>query len=216
MSRFSTILFDLDGTLSDNGEGITNSVAYALRKMGLPVPPREVLDKFIGPPLRDQFVAHHVPEDKGDLAVEYYREYFRPTGIFENVLYDGIPAMLSTLQKQGMTLAICTSKPEIFAKQIADHFSITPYFSLIAGSDLEYTRVKKKDVISYALDLLGITDLSGVVMVGDREHDVLGAKAVGIPCIGVTYGYGTKEELENAGATALLSSPQELCEYLQK
>ncbi len=212
MRRFDTILFDLDGTLTDNGEGITNSVAYALRKFGITPPPREELDKFVGPPLRDRFVELYVGEEQGDLAVEYYREYFRPHGIFENVVYDGVPQMLAALKAAGCTLAIATSKPEIFAKKIAEHFDLAKYFTVIAGSNLEGTRIKKADVIRYCLELLGKPDR--VLMVGDREHDILGAKAVGLPAVGVTYGYGSREELERAQAAYIIDDPLELIELI--
>ncbi len=212
MRRFDTILFDLDGTLTDNGEGITNSVAYALRKFGITPPPREELNKFVGPPLRDRFVELYVGEAQGDLAVEYYREYFRPHGIFENVVYDGVPQMLAALKEAGCTLAIATSKPEIFAKKIAEHFDLAQYFTVIAGSNLEGTRIKKADVIRYCLELLGKPDR--VLMVGDREHDILGAKAVGLPAVGVTYGYGSREELEKAQAIAVIGTPRELLDHI--
>ena len=214
MSRFSTLLFDLDGTLTDNGEGITNSVAYALKKFGITPPPREELNKFVGPPLRDRFAAVYVGEENADLAVEYYREYFRPHGIFQNVVYDGIPQLLSTLQAQGFSLAIATSKPEIFAEQIADHFNLSQYFTVIAGSDLEGTRIQKADVIRYCLRRLGNPDPRSVLMVGDREHDILGAKAVGLPAVGVTYGYGSRQELEQAGAYAVIDTPLALLKHL--
>ncbi len=212
MRRFDTILFDLDGTLTDNGEGITNAVAYALRKFGITPPPREELNKFVGPPLRDRFVELYVSEEQGDLAVEYYREYFRPHGIFENVVYDGVPQMLSALKAAGCTLAIATSKPEIFAKKIAEHFDLAKYFTVIAGSDLEGTRIKKADVIRYCLELLGKPDR--VLMVGDREHDILGATAVGLPAVGVTYGYGSREELEKAHAAYIIDDPLKLIELI--
>ena len=206
--------FDLDGTLTDNGEGITNSVAYALKKFGITPPSREELNKFIGPPLRDYFAEHYVGEDKADLAVEYYREYFRPHGIFENVVYDNIPKLLSTLQSMGYTLAIATSKPEIFAEKIAEHFDLAQYFTVIAGSNLESTRIKKADVIRYCLDRLGHPDRSSVLMVGDREHDILGAKAIGLPAVGVTYGYGSRQELEAAEAFAIIDIPLDLLKHI--
>lgn len=214
MSRFSTILFDLDGTLTDNGEGITNSVAYALKKFGITPPSREELNKFVGPPLRDRFANVYVGEDRADLAVEYYREYFRPHGIFENVVYDTIPELLSALIAKGLTLAIATSKPEIFAEKIADHFDLAKYFTIIAGSNLEGTRIKKADVITYCLNRLGNPDKNTVLMVGDREHDILGAKAVGLPAVGVTYGYGSRQELEAAHALAIIDTPLDLLKYL--
>lgn len=214
MRRFDTILFDLDGTLTDNGEGITNSVAYALRKFGITPPPREELNQFIGPPLRDCFVNWYVSESQGDQAVEYYREYYRPHGMLENVVYDGIPETLAALKEAGCTLAIATSKPEIFAKKIAEHFDLAKYFTAIAGSTLDGSLIKKGDVIEYCLGLLGNPDRSRTVMVGDREHDILGAAQAGLPGIGVTYGYGTREELTAARAVAVIDSPQELLNHI--
>ena len=214
MTRFSTILFDLDGTLTDNGEGITNSVAYALKKFGITPPPREELNKFIGPPLREYFAQNYVGEDKADLAVEYYREYFAPHGIFENVVYDGIPELLATLRSMGCTLAVATSKPEIFAEKIAIHFDLAKYFAVIAGSDMEGTRIKKADVINYCLQRLNNPDPNTILMVGDREHDILGAKTVGLPAIGVTYGYGSRQELEQAGALSVINTPLDLLKHL--
>jgi phosphoglycolate phosphatase len=214
MRRFDTILFDLDGTLTDNGEGITNSVAYALHKFGITPPPREELNKFIGPPLRDCFVNWYLGEERGDLAVEYYREYYRPHGIFENEVYDGIPETLAALKAAGCTLAIATSKPEVFAKKIADHFDLAKYFTVIAGSTLDGSLIKKGDVIEYCLRKLGNPDRSRTVMVGDREHDIFGAAQAGLPGIGVTYGYGSREELTAAHALAVIDSPQELLNHI--
>lgn len=214
MRRFDTILFDLDGTLTDNGEGITNSVAYALRKFGITPPPREELNKFIGPPLRDCFVNWYVSEAQGDQAVEYYREYYRPHGMLENVVYDGIPETLAALKEAGCTLAIATSKPEIFAKKIAEHFDLAKYFTAIAGSTLDGSLIKKGDVIEYCLGLLGNPDRSRTAMVGDREHDILGAAQANLPGIGVTYGYGSREELTAAHALAVIDSPQELLNHI--
>lgn len=214
MHRFNTILFDLDGTLTDNGEGITNSVAYALRKFGITPPPREELNKFVGPPLRDRFVECYVGEENGDRAVEYYREYYRPHGIFENVVYDGIPETLAALKEAGCTLAVATSKPEIFAKRIADHFDLSQYFTVIAGSTLDGSLIKKGDVIEYCLGKLGNPDRSRTVMVGDREHDILGAAQAGLPGIGVTYGYGSREELTAAHALAIIDSPADLLQNI--
>ncbi len=212
MRRFDTILFDLDGTLTDNGEGITNSIAYALRKFGITPPPREELNKLIGPPLRESFVQHFVSEDRGDLAVEYYREYFRPHGIFENHVYDGVRQLLDRLKAEGVTLAIATSKPEIFAKQVAEHFDLARYFTVIAGSLMDGGRTDKAEVIGYCLDLLGRPERA--LMVGDRRHDIIGARRAGLPAVGVAYGYGSREELEEAEALAVIGQPLELLEYL--
>lgn len=200
--RYDVILFDLDGTLTDPGVGITNSVSYALQKCGVTPPPREALYPFIGPPLLDAFSTFYgfSPTQCQD-ALCYYREYFSETGIFENKLYDGIPDLLAMLCQRGLRLALATSKPELFARQILAHFDLTKYFSLIAGSTMDETRTAKDEVIAYALD--GLVTPCSALMVGDRKHDVLGAKRCGLDSLGVLYGYGSREELLEAGATYL-------------
>ncbi|MBE6563383.1 MAG: HAD family hydrolase [Ruminococcaceae bacterium] len=214
---YETILFDLDGTLTDPAEGITNSVAYALRKYGIEPPERRELYCFIGPPLADSFRKYYgFSEDEGSKAVEVFREYFRERGIFENVVYDGIDKFLSDLKKAGNTVVLATSKPELFAKQILERFDLMKYFDIVAGATFDETRVKKDDVIAYALEQLGNADLSSTVMVGDRGHDVKGAAVHGIPCIGVLYGYGDREELENAGAKSIAESVEALSKLLLK
>ena len=152
MQKINTFLFDLDGTLTDPGEGITNSVAYALSKYGISVPDRRELYAFIGPPLTDSFIRYYsFSEEEAERAVEIYREYFRDRGIYENTLYPGIKEMLSELNQIGKKLVLATSKPQIFAKQILDHFALTDYFSYVAGSTLDHSRTDKHDVIDSAL-----------------------------------------------------------------
>ena len=214
---YETILFDLDGTLTDPGEGITKSVAYALQKYSIEVADRSVLYPFIGPPLVDSFQKYYGFSPKqAEQAVVYYREYFRETGLFENEVYDGVEDLLSSLKSAGKRVILATSKPEVFARQILDHFGLTRYFDVIAGALLDGSRMHKADVIAYALDTAGITDKSSVVMVGDREQDVKGAEKTGLPCIGVLYGYGSREELTAAGATAIVESVEELQQFLLK
>lgn len=199
---YNTILFDLDGTLTDPGLGITNSVAYALKKWGIEVEDRTTLYPFIGPPLMYSFQTFYgFSAEQSERAVEYYREYFREKGMLENEVYEGVEEMLKSLKSAGKRLIIATSKPEEFAVKILEHFGLAQYFEYIAGATMDAGRNKKGDVIAYALKSCGITDLSGVVMVGDREHDVLGAKENGLDSIGVLFGYGSREELEAAGAT---------------
>lgn len=198
---YQTILFDLDGTLTNPGEGITNSVAYSLRHYGIEVPDRTELYKFIGPPLYESYMKYYgFDETAAHEAVEVYREYFKPRGIFENRVYDGIPELLEQLKGAGKRLLVATSKPEGFSRQILDHFCLSQYFDFIAGSTLDGSRIRKADVIRHALSETGLSPDGTLVMVGDREHDVLGAKEVGIPCIGVLFGYGDRPELEAAGA----------------
>ena len=202
MDQYSNILFDLDGTITDPGLGITNSVAYALKKLGIPVADKKELYKFIGPPLRESFEEYYgFSKEKAKRAVEYYREYYRDKGIFENALIEGIENLLMNLKSSGKALIVATSKPEVFAKQILEHFHLAHYFTYIAGAKLDETRTKKEEVIAYALDTCHIEDKEKAIMVGDREYDIFGAKKVGIDSIGVLFGYGDRAELENAGAT---------------
>ena len=213
--KHNVILFDLDGTLTDPGEGITNSVAYALRKLGQTPPPRAELEAYIGPPLAGSFEQRAgLDRNTAQLAVEYYREYFGVKGIFENELYGGIDNMLAALKAAGATISLATSKPTVYAKQIIEHFGIAKYFDAIAGSELDGRRVKKAEVIDYALELLGVSDRGSVIMVGDREHDIIGANKCGVASVGVTYGYGSHEELEAAGAGHIVDSVEELTKYL--
>lgn len=215
MKSYSTILFDLDGTLTDPGRGITNSILYALDKMGIPKPPREELYAFIGPPLKEMFMTHfNLSDAQGEEALRCYREYFSVDGLFENEVYAGIPELLEALRRAGTTLLVATSKPEVFTLRILERFDLARYFHFVAGSTLDGGRVHKEDVIAYALKTYALTDFSQIVMVGDRKFDVEGAKANNLPCIGVTYGYGSKEELEKAGAIATANTPQELVHLL--
>lgn len=201
--KYTTMLFDLDGTLTNPGLGITNSVAYALKKYGIDVKDRTELYKFIGPPLLNSFQDYYgFSEEQAVQAVEYYREYYQKTGIYENYVYEGIPELLKELTAEGITLLVATSKPEPFARLIMEHYHLAEYFTYIAGATMDNkTRVKKADVIRYAMQNCEAEDNENLVMVGDRKHDILGAKEVGIDSIGVLFGYGDREELEQAGAT---------------
>lgn len=211
MRRFDYILFDLDGTLTDPGEGITNSVACALEKFGIDVPDRRALYKFIGPPLAGSFAEHYgFTSETAALAVEYYREYYRDRGIYENLLYPGVPALLGRLRAAGARLLLATSKPEVFARQILKHFELADFFGFAAGSLLDGTRVRKGEVISYAFASLGVTDTSRAVMIGDREHDIIGAKETGLTSVGVLWGYGDRAELDSAGADFIAADVAEL------
>lgn len=208
--NYQYFLMDLDGTISDPKEGITKSVAYALNYYGIQVENLDTLEKFIGPPLSDSFQDFYgFDREKSLEAVEKYREYFKDKGIFENELYPGMEHLLKTITEQGGKIVLATSKPEVFAKRILEYFQISEYFTFAAGSTLDTTRNKKADVIRYALDTLGITP-EEAVMIGDREHDVIGAKKNGMECIGVLFGYGDREELENAGADVIVETVEEL------
>ncbi len=201
MKNYDYILFDLDGTMTDPGVGITNSVAYALEKMGVTVEDKTPLYKFIGPPLMESFSQFYgfTPEQT-EQAILYYREYYTDKGMFENVVYEGMEDLLKTLHATGKKLVVATCKLEEFAMQVLEHFDMAKYFHFIAGSSKDNTRIQKDEVIAYALETCGINKASAV-MIGDREHDILGAKKTGLDVIGVLYGYGSKDELANAGAT---------------
>ncbi|MBQ2238796.1 MAG: HAD family hydrolase [Lachnospiraceae bacterium] len=208
---YQVVLFDLDGTLTDPGLGITNSVMYALKKWEIEVGDRSELYRFIGPPLQESFERFFgFSQEKAKQSVEYYREYFREKGLFENEVYEGIKELLETLKTSGCKLILATSKPEEFAIRILEHFQLKQYFDFIGGASMDGVRSKKADVISYALEKAGIEDLSKTVMVGDREHDILGAKEVGIDSIGVLFGYGNYEELKKAGATHIVNTVSEI------
>lgn len=208
---YETILFDLDGTLTDPAEGITNSVAHALAKRGITVENKSELNSFIGPPLTDSFEKYYgMTHEEAIIAVEDYREYFKPKGMFENKVYEGIPEMLAELREAGKKLIVATSKPEVFAKRILEHFDLDGYFTFIAGSTLDGSRIKKGDVIKYALESCDITDIDICVMIGDRLHDVEGAKECGMKCIGVLWGYGTRDELETSGADFIADSIEDI------
>ncbi|HFI0216857.1 TPA: HAD family hydrolase [Streptococcus suis] len=211
---YQTILFDLDGTLTDSGQGILNSVAYALEKMGIEEPDTANLNRFIGPPLYESFSRFYQlsPEDTQS-AVDAFRVYFKEKGMFENQLYPGIIPLLEELRTAGKTLVIATSKPEIFAKQILEHFGIAHYFDVIAGASLDSSRISKADVIGYAINQLEAFP-KHAVMIGDREHDVEGARMHQLPAIGVLYGYGSKQEFEKAGATMIVETVQDLKKVL--
>lgn len=208
---YKYILFDLDGTLTDSAPGIINSVIYALKKYNIEVTDRAQLYKFVGPPLIDSFQKHYgFSKEKAEEALDYYRERYRDKGIFENLVYDGLENLLKALKRSNKTLIVATSKPQIFAERVLDHFNITKYFTYIAGSTLDGTRERKGDVIKYALENCGIMDLSEVIMIGDREHDIIGAKEAGVSSMGVLYGYGDRRELETAGADFIATTIEDI------
>ncbi len=214
MSKYEILLFDLDGTLTDPGEGIKNAVEYALSKRGLKVADKNELNKFIGPPLVDSFSRFYgFTAEESDRCVEDYRVYYADKGVFENRVYDGIPDLLGTLKRAGKRLIIATSKPECFAKQVLDIFDLTKHFDFVAGATLDRSRNQKVDVIKYALKNLGEVDKSKLIMIGDRDHDIKGAKAVGIDSLGVLYGYGDREEHESAGATYIAESVEDILRF---
>ena len=201
------IYFDLDGTLTDPKPGITRSIQYALQRLDHPTMPTEdELTWCIGPPLRASFVRLLGAETSADLAVSYYRERFSDVGLYENGVYDGIGAVLTKLGAAGHRLFVATSKPHVFAERIIDHFGLRDHFERVFGSELDGTRVDKSHLLEYALKQASV-DPARTLMVGDRSHDMVGAKNNGMKGIGVLYGYGTRDELLDAGAHHVCATP---------
>lgn len=215
MPRYTHVLFDLDGTLTDPRVGITRSVAYALKQFGIHVDDPDTLTPFIGPPLMESFQTfYHFNEDQSRLASRHYRRYFLDRGWAENSVYAGIPSLLRDLRKQGVCLYVATSKGEQSARRILTHFHLTPYFDFIAGDTPRHRRPTKADVIRYLVKRQGICPTDRAVMIGDRRHDIDGAHRTGLPSLGVTYGYGSREELTQAGATGTVDSVDALRRFL--
>lgn len=208
-----SILFDLDGTLTDSGEGIMNCAAPALEHFGIPIPQRDALRVFVGPPLHDTFRQFGVPEDQVDEAIRIYRSRYVPIGKFENTPYPGIRELLEKLRAQGHRLFVATSKPEDMSVEILEHFDLARFFDRICGASLDRSRSSKDAVIAYLLQQHGAGEQ--MVMVGDTVFDILGAAAHGIPAVGVAWGYGSVEEMEKAGAAAIATTMEELFRILQ-
>lgn len=212
---YETILFDLDGTLTDSGLGITRAVQYALGQMGYAVPPRESLFSFIGPPLHKSFRRHcGIGEEEAVEMVRQFRVYYNEMGgILENEVYPGIRELLRDLKQAGKRLMIATSKPQAAAELVMHHFGLDEFVPEIIGGTDDPRRNTKGKVIAWALREYGV-DPSTAIMVGDREHDIQGAAENGIPAIGITWGYGDRAELEGAGAAAVFDTPAETAEYI--
>lgn len=209
------ILFDLDGTITDPFLGITKAVAYSLNSFDIRINGLDELTVFIGSPLDESFQKYYgMNEEKSWQAVEKYREYYSQIGLFENEVYEGMEDFLKSLIDSGKDLYICTSKPYIFAKKIIEHFGLTKYFKGIYGAELDGTRKNKKDVIAYCLqqERLNVDDC---LMIGDRKHDVIGAHLNRIQCVGVLYGYGSKEEFENNDCEYIAKNLKELKEVIE-
>ena len=209
-----SILFDLDGTLTDSGEGIMNCAVYALSHFGIPAPSEAELRTFVGPPLTETFARFGVPEDRLEEAVRVYRSRYLPIGKFENHPYPGVRDLLKKLKADGHTLFVATSKPEGISIEILQHFDLDGYFERICGASTDFSRNSKEAVIAYLLDSCGAKE--NAVMVGDTAYDVIGAKAHGIPTVGVSWGYGLVEDMEKAGAVAIAHTMDELYDYLTK
>ena len=212
--KYNAVLFDLDGTLTESGPGIMGSFRYAFRKLGLPLDENADLSIVIGPPLAWSFPQFGVPAERVDEAIKAYREDYNAQGKFNNRPYDGIAEMLQKLKDDGIKLYVATSKPEKMAREIIDHFDLTGYFEEIAGASFDLTRNTKIAVIEYLRDKTGFHE--NAVMVGDTRHDIIGASQAGLDGIGVSWGYGSVEEMKKAGAVAVADSPQELYELLTK
>lgn len=209
-----TILFDLDGTLTDSAEGVINCFLPALKYFGLPIPDRADMSFVVGPPLRDSFLRLGVKEEDVEKAVEIYRDRYVPTGMFENAPFPGISAMLAALKDAGHALYVATSKPEGMATEILKKFCLSGYFDKIYGASMDGSRDSKDKVIAYLLEELGHKE--NIIMIGDTHYDVEGAAVHGIPTIGVTWGYGKNEDMLAAGAIEIVDSPAQLLEKLIK
>lgn len=210
------LLFDLDGTLTDSAEGICNSIRYGLGKAGCPVPEPAVLRKFLGPPLYESYQKYcGMDPEQAMQAVGYYREYFAEKGLFENEVIPGIRELLKELKDEGFRLHLATAKPEVYAVPILRHFGLMDYFTFLGAATLTKERSHKDEVIRYVLDHAGIEDPSMCIMIGDRDNDVLGARACGIACIGVLFGYGSRQELEDAGADYIAEVPSDILEIVK-
>ena len=198
---FDYLFFDLDGTLTDPAQGITNSFVHALKYFRIEIPSYETLCTFIGPPLTETFKTQFgFDEQKVAEGVIKYREYFATKGLLENSVYPGIPELLAGLKAAGKKLVVATSKPEEYSVRIIEHFGLAQYFENVCGSLMDESRSKKDEVIAYAIERNHISDKSKILMIGDRKHDILGAKKIGLKSCGVLFGYGSREELEEAGA----------------
>ncbi len=215
--RYETILFDLDGTLTDPFEGITRSIQYALERMGAGVPVAEDLKWCIGPPLWESFRVLIGTEDQVELdkAVAFYRERYTVTGLFENTLIDGIEELLAALVQSGCQLHVCTSKPHVYAEKIVAHFGLLPFFGKVFGSELDGTRSQKTDLIAHILKTEAL-DHSATVMIGDRKHDLIGANANSVTSIGVLWGYGSRDELQSEHPALIAEVPIAIHQWLKK
>ena len=212
---YTSVLFDLDGTVVDSSEGVTKSVSYALKKRGYGDVAAGDLLCFIGPPLREQFMAYcGVGKEEGEALVKAYREYYHDTGIWEARVYDGIPALLAAVKKAGSAVLLATSKPEAFAVRILEHFGLAKYFDFVAGANLDNTRTDKAEVIRYALDNLSPEKAARPLMIGDCPQDLAGANACRIASLAVTYGFGDRREMEALCPVTFCDSPEDVQKYL--
>lgn len=217
--RYDLALVDLDGTLTDSAPGIIASIEHAYDALDIPRPSEEALARFVGPPIEESVVRHGVPPERVPELITAYRSAFTRGGMFDNSVYDGIVDALTELRAAGLRMCVATSKPELFARQIVEHFGLDGFFEAVCGASMDGSRSTKADVVAHALETMAATDdgLPGadrVVMVGDREHDVLGARAHGIPTISVAWGYAPAGEIDEAAPLAVVETPAELVEVL--
>lgn len=211
----SLILFDLDGTLTDSGPGIVEGLRYALDALGIEHPDDTTMRTFLGPPLMVTFREHFgMNPEQIDHAIALYREHYNDTGLFNNIVFDGIPQLLAQLQADDHILATATSKPTETATRILEHFDLAKHFTFIGGATMDSSRALKAEVIAHTLEAVDADRFTTITMVGDRGHDVIGAREHGIDTIGVTWGYGTVEELAQAGAKAIVDQPAEITRFV--
>ena len=209
--KYPYLFFDLDGTISNSAEGITNAVTYALEHMGITPPPKQELMHFIGPPLIRTFTADYdLTPEEGARAVSLYREYYNVKGVYECEMYRGVGELLKRLRDAGYRMVLATCKPTVMAKVVLNYFGIGEYFEMVSGPEFDGTRNEKHQVIAYAMEQLGICDPKTALMIGDRRDDVLGAKKCGLPCVGVLWGYGGEAELREAGAAEVAQNTEKL------
>ena len=209
------ILFDLDGTIIDSDQGVVNSVIYAAEHFGIEIKDRAALRVFLGPPLGAMFMEYFgFDEEKAAVAEAKYRERYGTVGVYENTIYDGMEDAVKLLHKSGKKLCLATSKPEKFARMILEQHNITEYFDDITGATIDGKISTKDEVIAELLRRQGITNMSNILMVGDRFYDVEGSKKFGIDCMGVTFGFGTEDELVSAGAKYIAHSPKEMADII--
>lgn len=211
--NFDTLLFDLDGTLTDSTEGIVRCLEYALERMGFDIP--EDKNKFLGPPLYRSFAEFcGMNEEQVNEAVRIFRERYSTVGLFENRVYEGVPEMLKRLRDGGKRIMVATSKPEVYAVRIFDRFGLSQFFEIVGGANINGTRNDKDEVIEYVLEKAGISDRSSVLMIGDRRQDVDGAHKTGLKCMGILWGFGSIEELTEAGADFIAETPEKAADML--
>lgn len=213
MNSYDILLFDLDGTITDSTEGIVKCLENAIKQMGFELP--EDTNKFLGPPIRQSFSEFcGMNPQQIDEAVGIFRERYSKTGLYENQVYEGVPEMLEELKNSGKRIMVATSKPEVYAKRIFKRAGLDRYFEIVGGAELDGSRDYKHEVIEYVLAKAGITDRNRVLMIGDRRQDVIGAHKTGIKCLGILWGFGSREELEEAGADYITETPQTLVKML--